>query len=327
MGWKRREFMTLIGGVVAVWPLAARAQQRPMSVIGLLTATNLFFDQFEAVQKGLNESGYFEGDNLAIIYRSADSQFARLPSLATALVDAKVSVILAIGSPVPARIAKAATGTIPIVFAYGGDPVADGLVDSLNRPGGNVTGITFFAATLTAKKFELLRELVPQATDIGLLVSATGTLAKMQIKDMSEATQRLGQRLHIATISNPNEIDSALAAMDREKVGALVIGTDPIFGINREQLATLLARYKIPAIHNGREYCEAGGLMSYGASITEAWRQASIYVARILKGERPANLPVMLPTKFELVINMKTAKTLGLTVPPTLLARADEVIE
>jgi putative ABC transport system substrate-binding protein len=209
------------------WPFAARAQQQALSVIGLLTATNLNFYQFKAVQKGLNESGYFEGRNLAIINRSADGQFDRLPTLVADLVDSKVSVILAIGSPVPARVAKAATRTIPIVFAYGGDPVVDGLVDSFNRPGGNVTGITFFATTLQAKKLELLWEIAPQVTDIGLLVNPTGTLAKNQADDMGEAIQRrLGQRLHVANVGSPGEIDAAFATMGQLKVGAL--SSEPI---------------------------------------------------------------------------------------------------
>jgi putative ABC transport system substrate-binding protein len=243
------------------------------------------------------------------------------------LVDSNVSVILAIGSPVPARVAKAVTHTIPIVFAYGGDPVVDGLVDSFNRPGGNVTGVTFIATTLTTKKLELLRAIVPQATDIGLLVNPTGTLAKDEIRDMSEAVQKMGEHLYVENVTGPSDIDAAFAGLSQSKVGALVIGTDPIFAVVRPQLAILTARYKMPAIHNGREYCEAGGLMSYGASLPDSWRQAGLYVARILKGEKPTNLPVMLPAKFELVINLKTAKALGLTIPASVLATADEVIE
>jgi putative tryptophan/tyrosine transport system substrate-binding protein len=325
---RRREFITLLGVAAAVWPLAARAQQQQaMSVIGLLTATNLNFDQIQAIQKGLNERGYFEGRNLAIIYRSADGQFDRLPMLAADLVGSKASVILAVGGPVPARAAKASTSTIPIVFAYGGDPVSDGLVASFNRPGGNVTGVTFIGTTLTTKKLELLREIAPDVTDIGLLVNPTGTLAKIQIKDMGEAVQRLGLRLHVANVSSQGEIDAAFAALNQLKVGALLVGTDPIFAAYRDQHIALTARYKIPAIYNIREYCEAGGLMSYGASLANTWSQAGIYVARILKGEKPADLPVVQPTKFELVINLKTAKAIGLTVPSSLLARADEVIE
>ena len=324
---QRREFIRLLGGAAAAWPLAAQAQQRAMSVIGLLTATNLNFAQFKAIQKGLNEGGYFEGRNLAIMYRSADGQFDRLPTLADDVVASTVSVILAIGSPVPARVAKATTSTIPIVFAYGGDPVSDNLVASYNRPGGNVTGVTFIGTTLTTKKLELLREIAPEVTDIGLLVNPAGTLAEIQIKDAKEAIQRLGQRLHVANVSGGGEIDAAFSTMRQLKVGALLVSADPIFATHRDQLTALAARYKIPAMYNTREYCEAGGLMSYGASILNTWSQAGVYVARILKGEKPADLPVMQPTKFELVINLKTARALGLTVPPALLTRADEVIE
>ena len=323
---RRRDFITLLGGAAA-WPLTAHAQQQAMSVIGLLTATNLSFEQFKSVQKGFDEGGYVEGRNLAIIYRSADGQFDRLSMLAADLVDRKVSVILAIGGPVPARAAKAATGKIPIVFAYGGDPVSDGLVASLNRPGGNVTGVTFIGTALTTKKLELLREIAPGVIDIGLLVNPAGTLAETQIKDMKEAVQRLGQRLHVANVSSQGELDAAFAAISQLKVGALVVGTDPIFAASRGQLIALAARYKIPAIYNIREYSEAGGLMSYGGSLINAWGQAAVYVSRILKGEKPADLPVTQPTKFELIINLKTAKALGLTVPPQLLSRADEVIE
>jgi ABC-type uncharacterized transport system substrate-binding protein len=259
--------------------------------------------------------------------RSADGQFDLLPSLANDLVTNKVSVILAVSGPVPARAAKAVTSTIPIVFAYGGDPVRDNLVASLNRPGGNVTGVTFIGTTLTTKKLELLQEVVPGITDIGLLVNPSGTLADVQIKDMKEAVEGLSRRLQVANVNSESEIDAAFAALSQSKVGALVIGTDPIFALYRGQIIALAARYKIPAIYNIREYCEVGGLMSYGASLTDTWRQAAIYVSRVLKGEKPANLPVLQPTKFELVINLKTAKALGITVPPTLLATADEVIE
>jgi putative ABC transport system substrate-binding protein len=323
---RRREFITLLGSAAA-WPLAARAQQPAMPFVGLLAAGTVPNWQFRSIQKGLNEGGYIEGRNLAIMYRSAGGEFELLSSLADDLVASKVAAILAVGGPVPARAAKAATSTIPIVFAYGGDPVRDNLVASLNRPGGNVTGVTFIGTTLTTKKLELLQEVVPGITDIGLLVNPTGTLADVQIKDMKEAVEGLSRRLQVANVSSESEIDAAFAALSQSKVGALVIGTDPIFALYRGQIIALAARYKIPAIYNIREYCEVGGLMSYGASLTDTWRQAAIYVSRVLKGEKPANLPVLQPTKFELVINLKTAKALGITVPPTLLATADEVIE
>jgi putative ABC transport system substrate-binding protein len=324
---RRREFIKVFAGSAAIWPLATRAQQQAMRVIGLLTVRNLQFFELKAVLKGLNESGFVEGRNLAIIYRSADGQFDRLPMLAADLVDSKVSVILAIGSPVPARVAKAATSTIPIVFSYGGDPVSDNLVASLNRPGGNVTGVTFIGTTLTTKKLELLREIAPEVTDFGLLVNPTGTLAEIQIKDVREAIQKLGQRLHVANVSSGGEIEGAFATMSKLKVGALLVGTDTIFPLYRDQIVALAARYKIPTIYNAGEWCKVGGLMSYGASVLNTWSQAGAYVARILKGEKPADLPVMQPTNFELVINAKTAKALGLTVPKQLLTRADEVIE
>ena len=323
---RRRKFITLVGGAAA-WPLAASAQQQAMSVIGLLTATNLNFFQFKSVQKGFEEGGYAEGRNLSIIYRSADGEFDRLSMLAADLVDRKVSAILAIGGPVPARAAKAASSKIPIVFAYGGDPVSDGLVASLNQPGGNVTGVTFTGTTLTSKKLELLREIAPGVIDFGLLVNPAGTLADTQVKDMKEAVQKLGLRLHVANVSSQGEIDAAFTAISQSKVGALIIGTDPIFAAFRGQVIALAARYKIPAIYNIREYAEVGGLMSYGGSLSDAWRQAAVYVSRILKGEKTTDLPVMQPTIFELTINLKTAKALGLTVPPQLLARADSVIE
>jgi putative ABC transport system substrate-binding protein len=323
----RRKFLATLGGAAAAWPLAAGAQQAAIPFVGLLAAGTVPNWQFRSIQKGLNEGGYIEGRNLGIMYRSAGGEFELLSSLADDLVASKVAAILAVGGPVPARAAKAATSTIPIVFAYGGDPVRDNLVASLNRPGGNVTGVTFFGTTLTTKKLELLQEVVPGITDIGLLVNPTGTLADVQIKDMKEAVEGLSRRLQVANVSSESEIDAAFAALSQSKVGALVIGTDPIFALYRGQIIALAARYKIPAIYNIREYCEVGGLMSYGASLTDTWRQAAIYVSRVLKGEKPANLPVLQPTKFELVINLKTAKALGLDVPPTLLARADEVIE
>ena len=324
---RRREFITLLGGAAVAWPLAARAQQPAVPFVGLLAAGTVPNWQFRSIQKGLNEGGYIEGRNLAIMYRSAGGEFELLSSLADDLVASKVAAILAVGGPVPARAAKAATSTIPIVFAYGGDPVRDNLVASLNRPGGNVTGVTFIGTTLTTKKLELLQEVVPGITDIGLLVNPAGTLADVQIKDMKEAVEGLSRRLRVANVSSESEIDAAFAALSQSKVGALVIGTDPIFALYRGQIIALAARYKVPAIYNIREYCEVGGLMSYGASLTDTWRQAAIYVSRVLKGEKPANLPVLQPTKFELVINLKTARALGLTVPLTLLGRADEVIE
>ena len=323
---KRREFITLLGGATATWSLVARAQQPTMPVIGLLTATNTNDDQLRELQKGLSEGGYVEGRNLAIIYRSADSQYDRLPALAADLVARQVSVILTLGLP-PARAAMAATKTIPIVFAYGGDPVSDNLVASLNRPGGNVTGVTMLAATLAAKLLELLREIAPQMTDVALLVNLNNAQAEIQIKDAGAAAHILGQRLHVVNASSEGEFDAAFAAIRQLKAGALLVGADSGFTLHRDQLAALAARYKIPAMYPNRDYAVAGGLMSYGASMTDNWRQAGVYAGRILKGSKPADLPIVQPTKFELVINLKTAKALGINVPPTLLTRADEVIE
>ena len=322
---RRRDFIQGIA-VSSAWPVAARAQQT-MPVVGLLAATSVLFWQSKSIQKGLNEGGYVEGRNLAIMYRSADGQLDRLPALAADLVDSKVSVIFAVGGPIPARAAKAATSTIPIVFVYGGDPVNDKLVASLNSPGGNVTGVTFIGTTLTTKKLELLREVTPGVTDIGLLVNPASTMAELQIKDVAEVAQRSGLRLHVANISSEAEVDTAFADLVQSRVGALVVGTDPIFAFVQRQLTAMAARYRIPTIYNIREYCEVGGLMSYGASFTDALRQGGTYVARIIKGEKPSDLPVLQPTKFELVINLKAAKAIGLTIPAQLLARADEVID
>jgi putative tryptophan/tyrosine transport system substrate-binding protein len=324
---RRREFITLFGSVTLTlgWTVAARAES---PVIGLLTAANLPDWAMNAVRTGLAEAGYVEGRNLAITLRSAEGQFDQLPALASDLAKSQVVVILATGSPVPARAAKAATTKIPIVFAYGGDPVADGLVDSLNQPGGNVTGATFIGSALLAKRMELLREIVPQANDIALLVNPSGTLAERQIRDAKVAAEKFGQRLSVINTSTVDEVDSAFVTMSQLKVGAFIVSTDPFFGfIGRNQLVTLALRYKIPGIYNGREEAEAGGLMSYGPKRSDTWRQAGVYVGRILKGEKPSDLPVVQPTMFEIVINLKTASELGLTIPPMLLGFADEVIE
>jgi putative ABC transport system substrate-binding protein len=323
---RRRDFIAALGGAAAAWPLAARAQQA-MATIGLLTSLDLAEWATKAVRKGLDETGYVEGRNLTIISRSAEGQFDRLPALAADLVNSQVAVILATGSPVPARTAKAATTTIPIVFAYGGDPVADGLVASFNRPGGNVTGATFSGSALVAKRMELLREIVPQA-NVALLVNPEGTLAEAQVRDATAASQTLGLRLHVLNVSTESELDEAFAEMSRLKVGAFIVSTDPFFGfLGRDRLVTLAARYKIPSIYNARVEVGTGGLASYGANLEDTWRQAGVYIGRILKGEKPSDLPVMQPTRFEMVINLKVAKALGLDISPTLLSRADEVIE
>jgi putative tryptophan/tyrosine transport system substrate-binding protein len=322
---KRREFITLIG-VSAAWPIVARAQQRP--TLGLLSSNEMADWAIKPFRAGLEEGGYVEGRNLTVIYRSAGGQFDRLPALAAELVKNQVSIIFATGSPVPARTAKAATSTIPIVFAYGGDPVSDGLVASFNRPGGNVTGATFIGTALTSKRMELLREILPHVSDVGLLVNPKGTLADVQIKEATVAARALGLSLHVVNAISESEFDEAFATMGRLKVGAYLASTDPLFGFNGRGLhITKALPYGIPAICNGRVDAVAGGLVSYGADLPDTWRQAGVYVGRILKGEKPSDLPVVQPTKFELVINLKTAKQLGIEIPPTLLNRADEVIE
>jgi ABC-type uncharacterized transport system substrate-binding protein len=322
---KRREFIALIG-LSAAWPAKVQAQRQP--TLGLLSSSALADWAGKPFRAGLEEGGYFEGRNLTIIYRSAENQFDRLPALAMELVTSDVSIIFATGSPVPARAAKGATSTIPIVFAYGGDPVSDGLVASLNRPGGNVTGATFIGTALTSKRMELLREILPQVSDVGLLVNPKGTLADVQIKEATAAAQVLGLTLHVVNVISESEFDEAFATMKRLKVGAFLSSTDPLFGFTGRGLhITKALAYGIPAICNGRMDSALGALVSYGADTPETWRQAGVYVARILKGEKPSDLPVMQPTKFELVINLKTAKQLGIDITPTLLSRADEVIE
>ena len=318
--------MALAGGVAAL-PLASRAQ-KPEPVVGLLTAINLSDWAADAIRSGLGDAGYVEGRNLTIVSLSADGHFDRLPELAADLVNRKVAVILAMSSPVPARAAKAATSTVPIVFAYGGDPVADGLVDSFNRPGRNVTGATFIGVALIAKRMEILQQIVPEVKDVALLVNPQGTLAERQIEEARAAARNLGQDLHVINTTSKAELDTAFADLSQSKLGAFVVSTDPFFGFFAlDRLAALSLHYRIPGIYNGSDEVAAGGLISYGPRKADTWRQAAVYVGRILKGEKPSDLPVVQPTKFEMVINLKTARELGLTIPPTLLGLADEVIE
>jgi ABC-type uncharacterized transport system substrate-binding protein len=321
---KRREFIAALGAS-ATLPLWARAEA-PTKTLGMLVGLTLPDWAFAGVRAGLSEASYSEGRNFSIVYR--EGQFEQLPALAAELVNRKVDIIFATGSPVPARAAKAATSTIPIVFAYGGDPIADGLVESLNRPGGNVTGATFIGSALLAKRMELMREIVPQATDVALLVNPKGTLAERQIKDATAAAATLGQRLHVLSTSALDDLDAAFETMARSRVGAFICSTDPFFGFTaHDRLVGLARRYRIPGIYNAREEVGKNGLISYGPNLSDTWRQAGVYVGRILKGEKPQDLPVVQPTKFEIVINLKVANELGLTIPPTLLGRADEVIE
>jgi putative tryptophan/tyrosine transport system substrate-binding protein len=322
---KRREFVTLLGGAAA-WPLAARAQQA-MPLIGILTGGSAeSFAPFEpAFRKGLNEGG-FPDSKVPFETRLASGQFDRLPSLAADLVGRKPSVIAAQTLPA-ALAAKAATSTIPIVFVIGEDPVKVGLVESFSRPGGNVTGVTNFMNVLGAKRLELVSEAVPTAVVLGLLVNPTNPNAEADTRDLQVAAQALGRRLQVLTAGTDHEIETAFAAAVEQKVGALFINIDSFLFGRAEQIAALAARYMVPTIHPFREYVAVGGLMSYGASSASAWRQSGTYVGKILKGAKPTDLPVLQPTKFDLVINLKAARALGLEIPPTLVARADEVID
>jgi putative tryptophan/tyrosine transport system substrate-binding protein len=326
---KRREFITLLGGAAA-WPLAARAQQQAMPVIGFLgsASPDRWAGRMRAFHQGLSETGYAEGRNVAIEYRWAEGQNDRLGPLAAELVGRQVTVIVTPGSTPAALAAKAATTTIPIVFEVASDPVELGLVTSLARPGGNITGVTSLNAEVGPKRLELLHELVPTATVVGLLVNPTNpNLAELTTKNLHAAARSLGLKMHILHASADRDFDTVFATLNQLRAGALVIGTDPFFSSRLEQLATLTARHAVPTVYQFREFTAAGGLMSYGGSLTDTFRAAGVYTGRILKGDKPADLPVQRTTKVELFLNLRTAKVLGLEVPRTLIARADEVIE
>jgi len=325
---QRREFITLFSAA-ATWPFAARAQQPGMPVVGFLhsAAPDSAEPLVAAFRQGLKEGGYVEGENVALEFRWAQDHFDRLPAMATDLVRRQVSVIATMGGPYSNLAAKAATTTIPIVFNTGADPVKMGLVTSLNRPEGNLTGVSFFAEELGSKELGLLHELVPNVTVVGLLVNPSNPETPRQSAATLEAARVLGLQPHLINASSPDGIDKAFDALVEGRAGALLIGADAFFGNRVDQLVGLAARYRMPTMYYRREYTEAGGLVSYGTSIKDAYRQAGIYVARILKGAKPGDLPVMQSTRFEFVINLKTAKALGIDVSPGLSARADEVIE
>ena len=326
---KRREFIALAGGTAAAWPLAARAQQPAMPVVGFLSIASLDgIPQFiAAFRQGLKQAGFIEGQNVAIEFLGADNQSDRLPALAADLVRREVAVIFAVGTSAPALAAKAATTTIPIVFAGGGDAVEVGLVASMNRPGGNITGVTFLNEVLGAKRLELLHEMAPKAAKFAFLVNPNSSTTELGVRSTQAAARTLGIGLDVFRASNDSEIAAAFATIAQQRPDALVVNADPYFTSRREQILPLVAHLAIPSIHSPRDWVVSGALMSYGTDTDDSYRQAGIYAGRILKGEKPADLPVLQPTKFELVINLKTAKALGLEVPANLLALADEVIE
>jgi ABC-type uncharacterized transport system substrate-binding protein len=327
---RRREFITLLGGAVAAWPLAARGQQQgAMPVIGWLSpkSPDNYTDRLRAFRLGLKDTGYVEGENVTVEYRWAENQLDRLPELAAELVRRRVGAIAAPGGVAPAFAAKAATATIPIVFMVGDDPVKLGLVTNLARPGGNLTGLNFFASELASKRLQLLRELVPAATRVAVLVNPNNPNAEAPLREVAAAGSAIGMEIVAFNASSSREIDAAFASFVRERPDALFVDSGPFFTARRVQLVQLAARHAIPATYAGRQFVDHGGLMSYGASLADAYRQIGVYTGHILKGAKPSDLPVVQPSKVELVINHQTARMLGLTVPPTLLATADEVIE
>jgi len=325
----RRELLVALGGAAVAWPLTAHAQQTAMPVIGFLNGASPgeWAHLVAAFRRGLNEIGYVEGQNVSIDYRWADGHYDRLPALAADLVRRQVAVIAASGGTASALAAKAATTTTPIVSLGAGDPVSLGLVASLNRPGGNVTGVYQLSAALGAKRLGLAREMVATTATIGVLLNPTNPNADIQLKDLQEAARVVGQQLHVMNANNERDVETAFAALAQSRTGALLLGADPFFLGRRDKIVEFAARHAIPTIYEQREFSTAGGLMSYGTNLADAYRQAGVYTGRVLKGEKASDLPVVQSAKFELVINLKTAKALGLEIPPGVLAIADEVIE
>jgi putative tryptophan/tyrosine transport system substrate-binding protein len=326
---RRREFITLLGGTAATWPLAARAQQRAMSVIGFVSSRSPGESAVHvaAFRDGLSEKGFVEGNNLAIAFRWAEGHYDRLPALCSELVHQGVAVLFAAGGPPSALAAKAASLTTPIVFILASDPIKLGFVASLNHPGGNATGVNLFSVAVEPKKLEILHQLVPKTMQIGVLVNPRNPNAQTITTELQSASGALGLRILIVNAATLAEFGAAFTTLVQQDVGALVVAADPFFNDQREALVTLAAQHALPAIYEWREFAAAGGLVSYGTSLSDAYRQAGIYTGRILKGEKPADLPVVQPTKFELVINRNTAKALGLEIPQPMLVAADEVIE
>jgi putative ABC transport system substrate-binding protein len=325
---RRRDFIALIGGATAAWPLAARAQRQAVPIIGFLNggSHDAFARLAASFRQGLSETGYIEHQNISIEYRWAESQYDRLPALVADLVRQQVIVIAATTTPA-AVAAKAATTTIPIVFETAGDPIMLGLVESLNRPGHNITGVTQLSSELVSKRLGLLHDLLPAVTIVGSLVNPTDPRAESQTSDMQKAARTLGLQMHVLNSSKDDELDKAFADLTKLQIGALVVGTGEFFNARRERIVTLAAQQRVPAMYQYRDFADVGGLISYGPSLADAYRQTGVYTGRILKGEKPADLPVLRPTKFELVVNLKAAKALGLTIPSGVFSIADDVIE
>ena len=326
---KRREFITLLGGTAAAWPLSARAQQSAMPVIGFMSARSPedSVHLLAAFRRGLAEGGFVEGQNVTIEFRWARGQYDRLPEMAADLMNRRVNVLTAVGGDPSPRAAKRATSAIPIVFGMGGDPVSDGLVESFNRPGGNVTGITLMTNLMEPKRFSLLRDLVSDAPLFGVLLNPSFPPAARQLQEIEEVARSIGQRIVVAKASTDEELDAAFAALAKERAGALLVTADPYFDTRRDRIVAFAERQRVPAIYQFREYVLAGGLLSYGISVTNAYHQFGVYTSIILKGAKPADMPVQTVSKFELIINLKTAKALGIKISDNLLSLADEVIE